>query len=163
DRARPLDAVLVLFLEGSHQDFERLLTAEEGRDGTRMADGRGEPDPLEDTGDRTQAFESDGELDSSAIRRELMDFVDDDVFHVLQMALHELSGQNRLERLGSRNQDVRRSGSLLSPFGRRGVAMAHCSRQARTRYEALNPINHVAVESPQWGNVKGANSRLRAR
>src|SRR5437899_1381579 len=41
DRARPLDAVLVLFLEGSHQDFERLLTAEEGRDGTRMADGRG--------------------------------------------------------------------------------------------------------------------------
>src|SRR5256885_6643527 len=161
DRAGPLDAVFVLLLEGSHQDFELVLTAEERPDGTRMADRRGEPDPLEATGDRTQAFESNGELDSSAIRREVMDFVDDDVFDVLQMALHELSGQNRLERLGSRNEDIRRSCSLLPAFGRRGVAMAHRSAQPRTRYEALNPINHVTVESPQGSDVKSANSRLR--
>src|SRR5881409_2438019 len=126
DRAGPLDAVFVLLLEGSHQDFERVLTSEQGRDGTRMADGRGEPDPLETAGDRTQALQSDGELDSSAIRRELMNFVDDDVFDVLQMTLHELSGQNRLERLGSRDEDVWRSCSLTPAFGRRGVAMAHC-------------------------------------
>src|SRR2546427_69284 len=161
DRAGPLDAVFVLLLEGSHQDFERVLTAEEGRDGSRMADRRGEPDTLEATGDRTQAFESDGELDSSAIRRELMDFVDDDVFGVLQMTLHDLPRQNCLERLGSRNEDVRRSRGLFPPFGRRSVAMAHRSRQTRTRYEVVNPINHVAVERSQWSNVKGANSRPR--
>src|SRR3989449_7699737 len=162
DRAGPLDAVFVPLLEGSHQDFERVLTAKEGRDRCRVADGRGEPDTLEAIGDRTQAFQSDGELDSSAIARELMDFVDDDVFDVLQMTLHDLPRQNRLERLGGRNEDVRRSRGLFPPCGWRSVAMAHRSRQTRPRYEVLNPINHVTVESPQRRNVKGANSGLRA-
>src|SRR5207245_11781427 len=145
---------------GGPPGFGAGPTGGEGRDGPWMADGRREPDPLEATGDGTKALQGDGELDPSAIRRELMDFVDDDVFHVLQMALHELSGQNRLERLGSCNEDVRRSCSLLPAFGRRGVAMAKRRGQPGARDEMLNPINHVAIKSAQWGNVKGANCRF---
>src|SRR5437870_2158578 len=119
DGARPFDAVLVSFLERREEDFEGLLAAEERSDCVRVADRGGEADSLEiPLGDSTEPLEADGKLDSPSVLRELMDLIDDDESHLFEVTLHQFSGEDRLQGLRGRDEDVRWIRGLFSALGR---------------------------------------------
>ena len=86
-----------------------------------------------------------------------MDLVNDHAPHVPQMPLHHLPGEDRLESLGGRDENVRGDGGLLAPFGGRGVAMPDGRGQSGRRHETLDPIDQVPVEGSQRSYVEGAD------
>src|SRR2546422_9495540 len=111
-----------------------------------MTNGGRQSDSLETAArDSAKALEGYGKLSSTPIFRKLMNFIHDDMSDVLQMTLHQLPRENRLERFWGRDEDVWRGRSLLSPFGLRRVAMADRGGQLCGRDETPNAVDHVPV------------------
>src|SRR2546425_11695276 len=108
-----------------------------------MTDGRRQADSLEiSVRDATETLEADRELDSPAVRRELMDLVDDDVAHAPEVALHQLSREDRLQSLGGGDQDIRRVCGLFPALRRWSVPMRYGRHDVGGRDEAEDPVDH---------------------
>src|SRR6266498_1700950 len=156
DRTRPFDSIIVSFLERCEEDFEGVLAAEERGDRIRMAYRGGKADTLEvPFHDSTEPLESDGELDSPSVSRELMDFIDDDVSHRLEVTLHQFPGEDRLQGLRGGDEDVGGIGGLLSAIRSRRVAVPHGGCETRGRYEALDTVDQIPIKGSQGRDVEG--------
>ncbi len=146
------------------KDGQRFLAAEDGRYCFGMTDGRGESDSLEVVFCiATQPLESDGQLDSTAIMRELVDLVDDDVSDRREMTLHDFPWKDCLKGLRSRDEDVGRNGGLLPTLGRRGVSMSHCYGEFCRLDQTLDAIDHVSVQRAQRRHVEDLDATLVSR
>ena len=82
-----------------------------------------------------------------------MDLVHDDVPDGFQVLAERLAHEDRLERLGRRDQQVRRVEGLLSPLALGGVAVADADGQAELTAPPLHPGQDVAVEGPERRDV----------
>src|SRR5438046_8070078 len=117
DRPRPFDSVLVLFLQGSKQHFQRFLAPEDRCDCFWMADSCGEADPLEVSfSNPSKSLKTGRQLDAPAIMGELMNLIDDDKSDRLEVSLHHPRRKDGLKSLGCSNQKIRRHCSLFSPL-----------------------------------------------
>ena len=130
DRSRPFETVFVLFLEVRLEHRQGFLAAEDRGNRFGMADGGGESDPPEVVfGNATQSLQTDRQLDTTPVMRKLVDFVDDYELDPPEMTLHDFSGKNRLQSLGSRDENARRNCGLLPSLGRWGVPMSDRHRE----------------------------------
>src|SRR6266581_4185457 len=113
--------------------------------------------------DATETLEADRELDPPAVRRELMDLVDDDVAHAPEVALHQLSREDRLQSLGGGDQDIRRVCGLFPALRRWSVPMPYGRHELGRRDEAENSVDEISVECAKRRDVEGANPLSIAR
>src|SRR3989454_1711104 len=164
DRTRPLDPVFVSFLERRDENLERHLPAKQGSDCLWMTDGRRQADSLEiSVRDATETLEANRELDPPAVRRELMDLVDDDIPHAPEVTLHHLPGENRLQGLRGGDQNVRRVCGLFPALRRWSVPMPYGRRELGGRDEAEHSVDEISVECAKRRYVEGANPLSIAR
>ena len=86
---------------------------------------RGQADPLRRVIQQgVEALQAHGEMCAPFGGRHRVHLVDDDGVHLAQ-GLLRLAGEHEVQRLGSRDEDVRRLGEQLPPVGGGGVAGAH--------------------------------------
>src|SRR2546425_8225689 len=112
-----------------------------------MTDGRRQADSLEiSVRNATETLEADRELDPPAVRRELMDLVDDDIPHAPEVTLHHLPGQNRLQGLGGGDQNVGRVYGLFPAVRGGRVPVPHRRRGLGGRDQAENSVDEISVE-----------------
>src|SRR2546426_7574145 len=129
-----------------------------------MTDGSRQADALEiSVCDAPETLEADRELDPPAVRRELMDLVDDDIPHASEVTLHQLPGQDRLQGLGGGDQDIGGVCGLFPPLRGWSVPVPDGRRELGGRDETENSVDHVSVERAKRRDVKGANPPSIAR
>ncbi len=156
DGTRPFDSILVSFLERREEDFEGLPAAEERGDRIRVTHGGGKADALEiPLRNSTEPLKPDRQLDPAPVLRELMDFIDDDVSHRLEVTLHQFPGEDRLQGLRGGDEDVGGIGGLLSAIRSRRVAVPHGGCETRGRYEALDTVDQIPIKGSQGRDVEG--------
>src|SRR2546430_2669824 len=154
------DANALRDADANHLDGT-IHAAEERCDLGRGADRGGEPDPLELAARQvSQPLEADRELGAALVRGELMDLVHDDVPHGPQVLPQLPTGEEDLERLRRRDEDVRRvSGDRRAFLGGR-VAVADRDADAEPVREVRHPPEHVAGQRAERGDVQ-ARRRVR--
>ena len=132
-RTRHLDGQVAPALMAGVDDRNlRGGPAVRGGAGQEMGDGLnrilccGEADPLEPVAaQRRQPLEREREMGAALVRRDGMDFVDDDRAGARQHGAPGFRAEQNVERLRRRHQDMRRAPAHLVALGRRRVAGAH--------------------------------------
>src|SRR3990170_4136719 len=74
------------------------------------------------------------------------------------MLPHPLPRQNRLQRLRSRDQNVRRATSLKRPRAKRSVTVPHLNPYIQVPAHLLQTTQQVPVQRPQRRNIQDGNS-----
>ena len=93
--------------------------------------GRGKPDPLQrPLGKLLQPFERQRQMRSAPRADDRVDFVDDDCADGAEQVTAPLSRKQQIQRLGSRDEDVRRPLENGGAFGLRRIARTDCRRDA---------------------------------
>ena len=87
---------------------------------------RREPDALDlAAAERLEPLEREGEVAAALVAHECVDLVDDHGAHVGQLGAAARAREQEVERLGRRDQDVRRAAGHRGPLRRRRVARPH--------------------------------------
>ncbi|KZX19792.1 hypothetical protein ACH61_03108 [Rathayibacter tanaceti] len=122
------DAELPLLLGGGRDDRDGRAASEEPGDLLSRADGGRQADALHRRREqRIEPFERDGEVCAALGRRDGVHLVDDDRLDPAER-LPRGRGEHEVERLGGRDQDIRRRLLQHSALGRRGVSGADTDR-----------------------------------
>ena len=96
------------------------------RDGLQGVLCRREPYPRERlVAQVAEAFERQGQVHPALVRHQRVDFVDDHIAHHLERVAEPRRGQNDRQRLGRRDEYVRRAFEHLATFVLRRVSRAH--------------------------------------
>ena len=145
----------------------RVAAGEEVRDGLDRALGRGQPDAGDGApGQRVQAFEREREVGAALVAGDGVDFVDDRGAGAREHGPSALAGEEDVERLRRRHQDVRRLPAHGLAGRGRGVAGAHHGPYPRARLSGLGEraidaferhlqvLVHVVAERLERGDVE---------
>ena len=145
-------------------DRDRPAAGDEAADLLDRPLGRGQPDALHRPVDeRSQALDGDREVGPALDACNCVNLVEDQRLDTAQRVAR-LRGEHQVQRLGRRDQDVRRLLDQLAPLLRRRVAGAH--RDAHLRLEpgerAAQVALDVVVERLQRRDVENAQPRCPA-
>ena len=138
---------------------------EPGREPGRVLDRRRQPDPPHPRRDPVQPREPEHQLVAALALGERMDLVDDHPRHAAEDPRRLLVGQHQCQRLGRRQQDVRRIDPLPRPLRRAGVpgAVLDPDRQPHLRERGPEVPPDVGGERLQRRDVDRVQPRPRRR
>src|SRR5213594_5134850 len=100
------------------------------------------------------------ELSPAVVARQLVNLVDDEPPQRPELIADMAAGEQDLERLRGRDEDVRRVAGLLGPLLRGRVPVADGDANAELLAEERHSAEHVSIQGSQRSDVQTAD-RLR--